>query len=92
MPEITRNIGYVTIAGQNAETWKAMFRFTTLSFKIKDNAEKTSYSLPLPLGTRVGGEGRETYIVGGDISSFQQKIEKRTPEQEALEDMPLSPK
>lgn len=91
VPEVIRSVGYTTFKGETKESWKALFRWRVLSVKVGERTSDQDFELPLPLGTRVGGEGRETYIVGGDTSRFEAQMQNGKPGEKALSDQPVAP-
>ena len=90
IPPAVRRVSFLTLrSNPNQEIWQTMFRFSVLSLKVNEPISPGTFELPLPLGTRVGGKGRETYIVGGDIDAFEERVKAGQPDAKALSDAPL---
>lgn len=90
LPSVVRHIHYLTLASNpNQEIWQTMFRISVISLKTNEPISPDTFNLPLPLGTRVGGKGRESYYVGGDISDFEARIQKGPPNDNTLSDVPF---
>lgn len=90
VPKTIRIVSYVTINPEKpVEVWKTLYRFSVLALNVNKPIPAETFELPLPLGTRVGGKGRESYYVGGDISSFEERVQKEQPDAKALLDLPI---
>lgn len=91
LPSETRHIIYLTLkSNPSSEVWASLDRVTLLSATVNAPIPSEIFDLPLPLGTRVGGKGRDIYIVGGDVSEFEERVQKGKPDAKELLDVPLN--
>ena len=90
VPMSVRSIVYATLKGTpNTEVWTLLTQTQIGSIQVNEDVPKGTFSLPLPLGTKVAKDGQLAYIIGGDTSEFEAQLGKG-PSTVMIEDNPMS--